>query len=548
MYVFRTGILFLATSTLALTAFAQSANNPPRQSCEAEARAVGSKVIGGDPSRIEEWPGIASLQYRKANEDHHFCGATAINDRWLVTAAHCFLDYETWKPEPASAGNWVFKTYSGPLPISAVIAAESLSEASTDQRYQITDVKIHPRYKAFEGYLGYDIALVKLDRIWEGAVMTVSGSAFTDGIDGDVTTARVAGYGLVKEDQTQTDFVIEKYRSEPISIVAPTASLLETQVPTHDASVCRDKLTKAIRNQIQSDASWQSVLDFSFDAGSICAGKQERDSCQGDSGGPLVQFDRYGCPYQTGIVSWGVGCGRADSPGVYTRVSSYADWIKQETGGFTSLAEGDVAKDNGMDTLLASVRAEYGPRLKPVDISLLKNGAPATRISKGDLIDMEVVMPETGKLVLLDYNADGQLTQLYPTRADGTKLNGWPVFESGKRVRIPGDLFTFKFKASDPPGRQNVIALVVPANSGLVSGSAPAAAAKGVTRIDEASDMEPVDSPADYILSVLRAVLTGASVNKGIVREDNAHAEPESAPAYGLGQIEYCIGDNSCGE
>jgi secreted trypsin-like serine protease len=548
MHVFRTGVAVLVVLALSQPAFAQLTNNPARQTCEAEARSVGSKVIGGDPSLAEDWPGIASLQYRKADGDHHFCGATAVNDRWLATAAHCFLDYKTWKAGPASTGNWVFTTYSGALPISAVIASESLSEASADQRYQVADVKIHPQYKAFEGYRGYDIALVKLDRSWGGNVMTMSALASTDGVDGDVTTARVAGYGLVREDQTEIDFITEKYRSEPISIVAPTASLLETQVPTHEAEVCRDKLTRAIRKQMQLDASWQSVLDFSFDAGSICAGKQERDSCQGDSGGPLVQFDRYGCPYQTGIVSWGVGCGRADSPGVSTRVSSYADWIRQETGGFTSLAEADIALDNGMDTLLASVRAEYGAQLKTVEIVLLKDGTPATRISKGDLIDMEVVMPETGKLVLLDYNADGQLTQLYPTRADGAKVNGWPVFERGKRVRIPGDLFTFKFIASDPPGRQNVIALVVPAGSSLVSENAPASASKGVTRIDEASDMEPVDSPADYILSVLRAVLTDASANKGIVREDNAHAEPESAPAYGLGQIEYCIGDNSCGE
>jgi secreted trypsin-like serine protease len=536
----------LTASTISLTAFAQAANNPPKASCEAEARAVGSKVIGGDPSRIEEWPGIASLQYRKAEQDYHFCGATAINDRWLLTAAHCFVDYQSWRPEPASTGNWVFKTQSGPLPISAVIASQSLFEASPDQRYKITAVKIHPQYKAFEGHRGYDIALVKLDRSWEGAVMTMSALASTDGIDGDVTTARVAGYGLVKEDQAENDFAIEKYRSEPISVVAPSASLLETQVPTHDAATCRDKLSKAIRQQIQSDASWQSVLDFSLETGAICAGKQERDSCQGDSGGPLVQFDRYGCAYQTGIVSWGVGCGRAESPGVYTRVSRYADWIEKETGGFTALAEGDMTEDNGMETLIASVRAEYGAHLKPVDITLLKNGTPATRISKGDLIDMEIVMPETGKLVLLDYNADKQLTQLYPTEADGTKTDGWPVFEAGKRVRVPGDLFTFKFRASDPPGRQNVIALVVPPDSSLVSKSAPGAAAKGIARIDAASDMEPVDSPADYILSVLRAVLTDASVSNGISREEQADAAVEPTLEYGLGQIEYCIGDNSC--
>lgn len=49
---------------------------------------------------------------------------------------------------------------------------------------------------------------------------------------------------------------------------------------------------------------------------------------QGDSGGPLIKIEEDGKKEVIGIVSWGIGpCGTRGAPAVYTRVSSYADWI-----------------------------------------------------------------------------------------------------------------------------------------------------------------------------------------------------------------------------
>lgn len=57
---------------------------------------------------------------------------------------------------------------------------------------------------------------------------------------------------------------------------------------------------------------------------SFCGGYKSgrRDSCQGDSGGPLVQNG-----VLVGIVSYGIGCGEPDIPGVYENVVHVAPYI-----------------------------------------------------------------------------------------------------------------------------------------------------------------------------------------------------------------------------
>ena len=62
----------------------------------------------------------------------------------------------------------------------------------------------------------------------------------------------------------------------------------------------------------------------------LCAGFDEggRDACQGDSGGPLVLEGEDGTFQLVGVVSAGLGCARRDVPGIYAKVSSHMEWIK----------------------------------------------------------------------------------------------------------------------------------------------------------------------------------------------------------------------------
>lgn len=75
---------------------------------------------------------------------------------------------------------------------------------------------------------------------------------------------------------------------------------------------------------IISNFDCNRVYGGSVTEGMMCAAYPDgtRDACQGDSGGPLT-FNNV----LEGIVSWGSGCARPNSPGVYTRVALYRDWI-----------------------------------------------------------------------------------------------------------------------------------------------------------------------------------------------------------------------------
>ncbi|XP_046585190.1 transmembrane protease serine 9-like [Haliotis rubra] len=93
--------------------------------------------------------------------------------------------------------------------------------------------------------------------------------------------------------------------------------LQEVSVPTFDGITC--------------DADSNILVQMTDPNNQVCAGQAGKDSCQGDSGGPLYCQEN-GQQVLTGVVSYGTDCGLDGYPGVYAKVSSYADWIGARSG------------------------------------------------------------------------------------------------------------------------------------------------------------------------------------------------------------------------
>ncbi|XP_075251566.1 anionic trypsin-2-like [Convolutriloba macropyga] len=100
---------------------------------------------------------------------------------------------------------------------------------------------------------------------------------------------------------------------------------------TNDEDVLNVATVPIIPRATCSSNDWYS---FAITESMLCAGFPQGgvDACQGDSGGPLVLQNSAGAFELIGLVSWGSGCAKAHSPGVYTDVYDYISWIKSVAG------------------------------------------------------------------------------------------------------------------------------------------------------------------------------------------------------------------------
>ena len=78
---------------------------------------------------------------------------------------------------------------------------------------------------------------------------------------------------------------------------------------------------------------------FDLHAGFMCAGGEPgKDACEGDGGSALV-CEVNGVWKAAGLVSWGLGCGKAGMPGVYVNMAYYNSWIERVISSYGGRSE-----------------------------------------------------------------------------------------------------------------------------------------------------------------------------------------------------------------
>ncbi|XP_037942638.1 serine protease 7-like [Teleopsis dalmanni] len=254
---------------------------------------IETKIYGGKDADLYEFPWMVLLEYkRKSGTLSTNCAGSLINERYVLTAAHCVKGAIEKRIGP------LVSIRVGEYNTKEKIDCNQLACAAEAFQVPVEHTKPHELYKESSTNKEHDIALVRLNRIilFSDKIKPICLPFVVQQSDlGLSTQYTVAGWGRTLRNSSST--IKQKLN---VTLV--------------DQQQCHRKFLERKVNIVASQ---------------LCAGgKYAEDSCEGDSGGPLMRFQS-GAWVLEGIVSFGFKCGLKNWPAVYTRVISYADWIRK---------------------------------------------------------------------------------------------------------------------------------------------------------------------------------------------------------------------------
>ena len=257
------------------------------------------KVIGGSNAKFGEVPWYGALQTKKMFGIIRLirCGVVIIDFNWVLTAAHCV---ERVKPADISI---LFGSQLIPKPTGHEVPVTSPSNPLDRflQERNIAKIIIHPNFDPIN--LSNDIALLKLDTSlqFNFNVQPICLPSRDEDFAGHL--GHISGFGAVS--------------FRPRVVVPQVLQVALVPILTN-----RQCYSMFVSSGILRDVPKTE----------LCAGYVEGgvDSCRGDSGGPLTVYSEYRQAWVlAGIVSNGIRCAEPGLPGIYTRVTSYLDWINK---------------------------------------------------------------------------------------------------------------------------------------------------------------------------------------------------------------------------
>ncbi|XP_059485453.1 trypsin-7-like [Neocloeon triangulifer] len=229
-----------------------------------------SRLENRNIADISEFPSQVSLHFLGS----HACGATIISESWILTAAHCI----------EMSFNFLHKVY-----------ANSNKWNDNGTAHQVLEIKRHPGFTS-SNLTSEDIALIQVEppfqfsRTARPARLPDHGEDVKSGEKGVVIGWGFDKNGWMSPYLMKMEQVVKSY-DECFEIFQP-------DVPLRRSQLCAE---------IAEDS---------------------KEICTGDSGGPLFVGDTI-----VGIVSWATNdCEDRDFPGVFTRVASFRNWIKENSG------------------------------------------------------------------------------------------------------------------------------------------------------------------------------------------------------------------------